>query len=149
MSPVCARTAVSSASAARSSAHTEPLKPSTLRRETMDRCLFCAIASGKVPAHIVYEDDRTIAFLDIHPSVPGHTLIIPSALACLENGFKWSLNPFTDLGAIPGLTPHPHLLTETTLLKPTNLPQTAELKGDNTLDTGSKHQGHFAASGTQ
>jgi len=63
-------------------------------------------------------------------------------------GFKWSLNPFTDLGAIPGLTPHPHLLTQTILLKPTNLPQTAERKGDNTLDTGSKHQGHFTASGT-
>jgi histidine triad (HIT) family protein len=43
----------------------------------MDRCLFCAIAAGKVPAHVVYEDDRVIAFLDIHPSAPGHTLITP------------------------------------------------------------------------
>ena len=47
----------------------------------MDRCLFCAIAAGKVPAHVVYEDDRTVAFLDINPSAPGHTLIIPRAHA--------------------------------------------------------------------
>jgi histidine triad (HIT) family protein len=47
----------------------------------MHRCLFCAIAAGRVPAHIVYEDDRTVAFLDIHPSAPGHTLIIPRAHA--------------------------------------------------------------------
>jgi len=43
----------------------------------MHRCLFCAIAAGRVPANIVYEDERTVAFLDIHPSAPGHTLIIP------------------------------------------------------------------------
>jgi len=42
-----------------------------------ERCLFCAISAGKVPAHVVYEDDRTVAFLDIHPSAPGHTLITP------------------------------------------------------------------------
>jgi len=44
-----------------------------------ERCLFCAIAAGRVPAHVVYEDDRVVAFLDIHPSAPGHTLIIPRA----------------------------------------------------------------------
>jgi histidine triad (HIT) family protein len=43
----------------------------------MNICLFCAISAGKIPAHVVYEDDRTMAFLDIHPSAPGHTLIIP------------------------------------------------------------------------
>ena len=43
----------------------------------MNRCLFCAVAAGRVPAHIIYEDERTVAFLDIHPSAPGHTLIIP------------------------------------------------------------------------
>ena len=43
----------------------------------MNICLFCAISAGKVPAHVVFEDDRTVAFLDIHPSAPGHTLIIP------------------------------------------------------------------------
>lgn len=32
-----------------------------------------------VPAHKIYEDDKVFAFLDIHPSAPGHTLIVPKA----------------------------------------------------------------------
>jgi histidine triad (HIT) family protein len=40
-------------------------------------CAFCMIISGDILAHKVYENDRVIAFLDIHPSAPGHTLIIP------------------------------------------------------------------------
>jgi len=44
-----------------------------------DRCIFCAIVDGKIPSHKVHEDERTLAFLDIHPSAPGHTLIIPKA----------------------------------------------------------------------
>lgn len=43
------------------------------------RCIFCGIISGKVPAYRVYEDERVLAFLDIHPSAPGHTLISPKA----------------------------------------------------------------------
>ena len=43
------------------------------------RCIFCRIVRGEAPAHRVYEDDRVLAFLDIHPSAPGHTLIIPKA----------------------------------------------------------------------
>ena len=42
-----------------------------------DHCVFCAIISGKIPAYKVHEDERTLAFLDIHPSSRGHTLIIP------------------------------------------------------------------------
>jgi len=41
------------------------------------RCVFCRIARGEAPAHRVYEDERVLAFLDIRPSAPGHTLIIP------------------------------------------------------------------------
>jgi histidine triad (HIT) family protein len=44
-----------------------------------DRCVFCRIIEGKIPAHRIYEDERALAFLDIHPSAPGHTLIIPKA----------------------------------------------------------------------
>ena len=40
-------------------------------------CVFCRIIYGELPAHKVYEDERVLAFLDIHPSAPGHTLIIP------------------------------------------------------------------------
>jgi len=42
-------------------------------------CIFCRIIGGEVPALKVYEDERTLAFLDIHPSTPGHTLVIPKA----------------------------------------------------------------------
>jgi len=40
-------------------------------------CIFCRIARYEAPAHIVYEDDLTIAFLDINPMSRGHTLIVP------------------------------------------------------------------------
>lgn len=41
-----------------------------------DNCIFCLIASGKVPCFKVYEDERTMAFLDVNPVNPGHALII-------------------------------------------------------------------------
>jgi len=44
-------------------------------------CLFCEIAAHRVPAHIIYEDEHTIAFLDIRPGAPGHTLLIPKTHA--------------------------------------------------------------------
>ncbi len=40
-------------------------------------CVFCTIASGDMPAHIVFDDDTTIAFLDHRPLFPGHTLVVP------------------------------------------------------------------------
>lgn len=43
----------------------------------MDNCIFCAIVARRAPAAIVYEDEHTLAFLDIHPSARGHTLVIP------------------------------------------------------------------------
>jgi len=42
-----------------------------------DNCLFCRIASGEVPATIVYEDDDSVAFLDHRPLFHGHTLLVP------------------------------------------------------------------------
>lgn len=42
-------------------------------------CVFCAIAAGRSPAHVVYDDEATIAFLDINPATDGHTLVIPRA----------------------------------------------------------------------
>jgi len=43
--------------------------------------IFAKILRGELPAHKVYEDDRALAFLDIMPRAPGHTLIIPKAPA--------------------------------------------------------------------
>jgi histidine triad (HIT) family protein len=43
--------------------------------------IFAKILRGDLPAHKVYEDDKALAFLDIMPRAPGHTLIIPKAPA--------------------------------------------------------------------
>ncbi len=40
-------------------------------------CIFCQIAAKKIPADIVYEDKEFLAFLDIKPVNPGHTLLVP------------------------------------------------------------------------
>lgn len=43
----------------------------------METCIFCKIVAGEVSGYKVYEDEGTLAFLDIHPVNPGHTLVIP------------------------------------------------------------------------
>jgi histidine triad (HIT) family protein len=43
--------------------------------------IFAKILRGEMPCHKVYEDDRTLAFLDIMPRAPGHTLVLPKAPA--------------------------------------------------------------------
>ncbi len=40
-------------------------------------CLFCKIASGKIPSYKIFEDYFTFAFLDINPVSRGHTVVIP------------------------------------------------------------------------
>ena len=40
-------------------------------------CVFCSIVSGEIPAHKIYEDETTLAFLEIDPSSPGHAMVIP------------------------------------------------------------------------
>ena len=40
-------------------------------------CIFCKIVAGELPAQIVDEDERTIAFMDISPATRGHMLVIP------------------------------------------------------------------------
>jgi histidine triad (HIT) family protein len=39
--------------------------------------VFTKIIKGEIPCHKIYEDDRCLAFLDIHPQVEGHTLLVP------------------------------------------------------------------------
>jgi histidine triad (HIT) family protein len=43
--------------------------------------IFAKILRGEIPCHKVYEDDKVLAFLDIMPRAPGHTLVIPKAPA--------------------------------------------------------------------
>jgi histidine triad (HIT) family protein len=47
--------------------------------------VFARILRGEAPAHIVYEDDRSVAFMDLMPQVDGHTLVVPRTPA--ENLF--------------------------------------------------------------
>lgn len=46
-----------------------------------DDCLFCRIVAREIPAAIIAEDERAIAFMDIAPATPGHTLVVPRAHA--------------------------------------------------------------------
>ncbi|WP_037934673.1 histidine triad nucleotide-binding protein [Streptosporangium roseum] len=42
-------------------------------------CLFCKIVAGEIPAKIVHETDRTLAFRDVNPQAPTHVLVVPKA----------------------------------------------------------------------
>ncbi|RJR48233.1 MAG: HIT family protein [Desulfobacteraceae bacterium] len=43
----------------------------------MVECIFCRIVQGELPSFKLYENERVLAFADINPNSPGHTLIIP------------------------------------------------------------------------
>ncbi len=43
----------------------------------MSQTIFTKIINGDIPCHKIYEDDRVLAFLDIHPQMEGHTLVVP------------------------------------------------------------------------
>ncbi|HEY8303126.1 MAG TPA: HIT family protein [Solirubrobacteraceae bacterium] len=42
-----------------------------------DDCIFCKIVAGQLPATIVDEDERTVAFMDLNPATRGHALVVP------------------------------------------------------------------------
>jgi histidine triad (HIT) family protein len=98
-------------------------------------CIFCRIAAGDLPASIVYQDDRVVAFNDIHPVAPKHVLIVPrehvealsgtgqeqeellghlvrvapevaKAAGVLGSGYRVAINQGKDAGQ---LVPHLHL----------------------------------------
>jgi histidine triad (HIT) family protein len=50
--------------------------------------IFTKIINGDIPCHKIFEDDRTLAFLDIHPIQPGQILVVPKK----EVGFVWDLS---------------------------------------------------------
>lgn len=57
--------------------------------------IFSKIVRGEIPCHKIAEDDRFLAFLDIHPLAPGHTLVIPKK----ETDYLFDLED-QDLGAM-------------------------------------------------
>lgn len=98
-------------------------------KETGKACIFCAIANGKVPSKKVYEDNDSIAFLDINPRSTGMTIVVPKkhyddmeddpveSLKCFQTAetvakmIKQSLDPkFVELGILPSEeVPHFHI----------------------------------------
>jgi len=54
----------------------------------MDDCLFCKIVEKQIPAEIVYENDKVLAFKDIDPKAPVHILIIPKEHITTLNDMK-------------------------------------------------------------
>lgn len=44
---------------------------------SQEDCIFCKIVAGELPAEIIDEDERTVAFMDINPANRGHALVIP------------------------------------------------------------------------
>ena len=55
----------------------------------MDPCTFCRILAGELPSSPVLKSDLVVAFLDIHPANPGHTLVLP----------RRHVDSFTDLSS--------------------------------------------------
>ncbi len=51
-------------------------------------CLFCKICAGTIPANLLYEDERVIAFKDIKPQAPVHLLIVPKQHIATLNELK-------------------------------------------------------------
>jgi histidine triad (HIT) family protein len=47
------------------------------RLSSLLMCVFCDIVAGEVPAHVVFEDEVSLAFLDLRPLFEGHTLLVP------------------------------------------------------------------------
>ena len=54
-----------------------PADPRYSRRVSQASCLFCKIVAGEIPADVVHDDDRLLAFRDIDPQAPVHVLVIP------------------------------------------------------------------------
>jgi histidine triad (HIT) family protein len=44
---------------------------------TDQSCLFCRLVAAELPAQIIAEDERTVAFMDINPATEGHALVVP------------------------------------------------------------------------
>lgn len=67
----------------------------TLYAIPMEDSVFTKIIKGEIPCHKVYEDDKTLAFLDIHPAMPGQTVVVPK----VQRSFVWDLDE-TDYQAL-------------------------------------------------
>ena len=53
------------------------MSPAELQEFQKQQCIFCQIIAGKIPSKKIFEDEKTIAILDINPAAKGHLLLIP------------------------------------------------------------------------
>ena len=79
----------------------------------MEDSIFTKIIKGETPCYKIYEDDKTLAFLDIHPKQPGHTLVIPKK----QIEFIWDL-PDEDYQAVMATAKKVAARLRTVLSKP-------------------------------
>lgn len=54
----------------------------------MEDSTFTKIIKGELPCHKIYEDEKTLAFMDINPAQPGHVVVVPK----LQESFIWELD---------------------------------------------------------
>lgn len=76
-------------------------------------CRFCVIATGQASTYKIYEDDFSVAFLDIHPIREGHILVIPKAhqpdfYKLDEQGYMALMNTVKKMAALVDKTFQPH-----------------------------------------
>ncbi len=64
-------------------------------RSSSEPCIFCEIVAQRAPKYLVYEDESTLAFLDLFPFTRGHTLVIPK-----RHGERLTDLPFEDQTAL-------------------------------------------------
>lgn len=63
-------------------------------------CIFCKIVNGEIPAEKIFEDEKFLAFLDINPNNPGHSLLIPK-----KHSDNLLATPEADLAELIGRVP--------------------------------------------
>ncbi len=66
-------------------------------RPMQEKTIFQKIIDREIPAHIVYEDEHFIVFLDIHPRGPGHSQVVP------KHVFRWVWDVPTDRSTSPNI----------------------------------------------
>lgn len=76
-------------------------------------CRFCVIVADQASTHKVYEDDFSVAFLDIHPIREGHILVIPKAhqpdfYKLNDRDYRALMNTVKKMAALVDKTFHPH-----------------------------------------
>lgn len=69
----------------------------------MEDCIFCQIANGEIAVPLIYEDDFVVAFDDISPQAPIHTLIVPKAHVASMNDDPTPELLASVFGAVPAV----------------------------------------------